>query len=180
MYGIVNRALQEMISERYGEEKWEAVKSLCNIDIDYFISNEPYPDEISYKLVGAVSEEMKIPASEILYSLGQWWVLRTGKEKYGSLMEAGGDTLKEFLGNLPLFHSRVMLIYPNLTPPEFQVETLTDHSAIVHYFSQRMGLKDFVTGLLHGLGKMYNTPIETELLTSRNDGGTHEIFKVTW
>jgi hypothetical protein len=29
--------------------------------------------------------------------------------KYGGLMEAGGNDLKEFLINLPLFHNRVML-----------------------------------------------------------------------
>jgi hypothetical protein len=40
-------------------------------------------------------------------------VLKTTKEKYGGLMEAGGNDLKEFLINLPLFHNRVMLIYPS-------------------------------------------------------------------
>lgn len=180
MYGIVNRAVEDLICERYGEEKWSAIKKRSNIDIDFFVSNEPYPDDITYKLVGAITEELQIPVNTILVSIGEWWVLRTGKEKYGSLMEAGGDTLREFLMNLPLFHNRIMLIYPKLTPPEFRVSDLTENSIHVHYFSKRPGLQEFVRGLLQGLGKMYNTPVNIELISSRDDGNTHEIFKLTW
>lgn len=95
-------------------------------------------------------------------------------------MEAGGNNLKEFLINLPNFHNRIMLIYPNLTPPEFRVSHLTDNSIHVHYFSQRQGLKEFVRGLLQGLCKLYQTAVAVELLQCRDDGADHEIFKVAW
>ena len=180
MYGIVNKAIEDLVKETWGVEKWEAVKDRCNIDIDYFISNEPYPDSVSYNLVGAISNEMNIPAGEVLHSLGEWWVLRTGKEKYGGLMEAGGNSLKEFLVNLPAFHNRVILMYPKLTPPEFRLSDMTDNSVHVHYISKREGLQEFVRGLFIGLGKMYNTPLKIELLSSRDKGNSHEIFKLTW
>jgi len=73
-----------------------------------------------------------------------------------------------------------MLIYPKLTPPEFKVSNIKEKSIHVHYFSKRQGLQEFVRGLLSGLGKMYNTPVEIELLQSRNDGSNHEVFKVSW
>ena len=34
-------------------------------------------------------------------SLGECWVLKTAKQKYGSMMEAGRNTLKEFLLKQP-------------------------------------------------------------------------------
>lgn len=180
MYGIVNKAIEDLVKETFGEEKWEAVKKRGNVDVDFFISNEPYDDSITYNLAIAISEEMNVPIGEVLVSLGEWWVLKTGKEKYGGLMEAGGNSLREFLINLPIFHSRIMLIYPKLTPPEFRISDLTDNSIHVHYFSKRSGLQEFVRGLLQGLGKMYKTPVIVELLSSRDDGNDHEIFKVTW
>jgi hypothetical protein len=180
MYGIVNKAIEDLVKENFGEEKWDAVKERSGVDIDFFLSNEPYDDDITYKLAGAVSEEMQMPVSDVLQAFGEWWVLRTGKEKYGGLMEAGGSGLKEFLINLPVFHNRVMLIYPKLTPPEFKVSNAEENSIHVHYFSKRVGLQDFVRGLLSGLGKMYNTPTQIELLQSRDDGSDHEIFKVSW
>ena len=180
MYGIVNKAIEDLVKANFGDEKWEAVKERSGIDIDYFISNEPYDDEVTYILAGAVGEEMNMPVTDVLQAFGEWWILKTGKEKYGGLMDAGGHSLREFLVNLPIFHNRVMLIYPKLTPPEFKVSNIEDRSIHVHYFSKREGLQEFVRGLLSGLGKMYNTPTEVELLQSRDDGNSHEIFKVSW
>ncbi|MCX6313256.1 MAG: heme NO-binding domain-containing protein [Sphingobacteriales bacterium] len=180
MYGIVNKAIEELVTENFGAEKWALIKKRSGVDIDFFLSNEPYDDAITFQLAIAVSEEMNMPLSSVLEAFGEWWVLRTGKEKYGALMEAGGNGLKEFLLNLPVFHNRVLLIYPKLTPPEFKITDVEDNSLCLHYFSKREGLQDFVRGLLIGLGKMYHTPTIIELLQSRNDGSSHEIFKVSW
>ena len=180
MYGIVNKAIEDLVKENFGVEKWDKVKSRSGVDIDVFLSNEPYNDDITYKLAGAVSEEMNMPLNQVLNAFGEWWVLRTGKEKYGGLMQAGGTSLKEFLVNLPLFHNRVMLIYPKLTPPEFRITDILDRSVHVHYFSKREGLQEFVRGLLQGLAKMYDVEVTIEMIQSRDDGGDHEIFKVSW
>jgi hypothetical protein len=180
MYGIVNKAIQELVIENFGKEKWEIIKEKSNINVDIFISSEPYDDDITYKLAFAISEEMKIPLSTVLETFGEWWVLRTAKEKYGGLMEAGGNGLKEFLLNLPAFHNRVILIYPKLTPPEFRVSNEEENSLHIHYISKRVGLQDFVKGLLIGLGKMYNTPANVELIQEKNENNDHEVFKVSW
>lgn len=180
MYGIVNRSIEELVKANYGEAKWEAVKERSGIDVDFFISTEPYDDELTYKLARAVSDEINISLSTVLQLFGQWWILKTGKEKYGTLMQAGGEHLKEFLMNLPVFHNRIMLIYPKLTPPEFRVSNCTDNSIMIHYFSKRKGLSEFVRGLLMGLGMMYHTPVDVNLMESRDAGDDHEVFKVTW
>lgn len=180
MYGIVNKAIQDLVSENFGTPTWEAVLERSGLDIDFFISNEPYDDAITYRLAEAVSEETGLHLSDVFYAFGEWWVLRTSKEKYGGLMESGGSNLREFLVNLPMFHNRIMLIYPKLTPPEFKVSDLAESSIHLHYFSQRVGLQDFVRGLLSGLGKMYLTPVTVTLLGSRDSGASHEVFSVSW
>lgn len=181
MYGLVNNALETLLVELYGPEKWEAIKVHSNIDHDFFLNNESYDDGITYKLVGAASVILGLSVKEILNALGEFWILRTGKENYGSMLEAGGSTLAEFLHNLPVFHTRVMLLFPHLTPPEFQVyDAEEDRAVYLHYFSKRAGLQEMVRGLLSGIGKMYQTPVSVELLQSRDDGHDHEIFKVRW
>lgn len=180
MYGIVNKSIEELVSFNFGEDKWEAVKLRSGVDVDYFISTEPYDDDLTYKLAQAVSDEMDMTLSAVLIALGEWWVVKTTKEKYGGLMEAGGNNLKEFLINLPLFHNRVMLIYPKLTPPEFKVSAVTENSIHLHYFSKREGLQEFLRGIIQGLGIMYDTPVTIDLIQSRKEGCSHEIFKVIW
>lgn len=180
MYGIVNKAIQDLLTENFGVDTWEAVKEKSGIDVDLFLSNEPYDDDITYLLAGAASEILGISVGDVLNAFGEWWILKTGKEKYGSLMQAGGNNLKEFLVNLPMFHNRIMLMYPKLTPPEFKVSKIEDNSIQVHYHSKREGLQEFVRGLLSGLGKMYMIEPVIELIQSRDDGFDHEIFKVSW
>lgn len=180
MYGLINKSIEELVKEKFSEKIWLQILEKSNIEQDFFISSEAYDDSVTYKLVGAISELTGLSVSDVLLTFGEWWVLRTSKEKYGSLMEAGGKNLKEFLVNLPVFHNRVMLIYPKLTPPEFKVSHIEKNSIYVHYFSKREGLQDFVKGLLLGLGKMYETPVNVELLESRDAGQPNEIFKVSW
>lgn len=180
MYGIVNKSIEELVIENFGEEKWELIKIRSGIDVDYFISNEPYDDAITYSLAGAISDEMSIPVDQVLFLFGEWWILKTTNEKYGSLMKAGGSNLKMFLANLPQFHNHIMLLYPKLTPPEFKVSDIEENSIHIHYFSKREGLKDFVHGLLSGLGKMFETQVDIILLESRDTGNNHEVFKVSW
>jgi hypothetical protein len=180
MYGIINKSIEDLVKANFGEEKWDLILERSGIDVDFFISNEPYDDDLTYKLAGATAEEMNLSLSDVLIAFGEWWVLKTTKEKYGNMLEAGGNSLREFLVNLPIFHNRVMLIYPKLTPPEFKVSNMEDRSIHVHYFSKRLGLQEFVRGLLQGLGKMYETPVTIELMESRLEGSDHEIFKVNW
>ena len=180
MYGIVNKSIEELVIYNFGINKWEIIKQKSGIDVDFFISNDPYDDAITYKLAAAIAEEMNIPLSQVLEIFGEWWIIKTGKEKYGSLLEAGGKNLKEFLINLPNFHNRIMLMYPKLTPPEFSVSDIKENSLNLHYFSKRQGLQDFVKGLLIGLGKLYQSPVNLELIQSRDEGKSHEIFNVNW
>jgi hypothetical protein len=180
MYGIVNKSIEDLVKHNFGNEKWEAILKRSGVNIDFFISNEPYNDDITYQLAGAISEELNVPLSDVLFLFGEWWILQTTKEKYGNLLKAGGNSLKEFLINLPVFHNHIMMMYPKLTPPEFKVSDVTDKSIHVHYFSKRAGLKDFVKGLLSGLSKLYETTTDIELLSSRDEGADHEVFKVSW
>lgn len=179
MYGIVNKAIEDLVIANFGEAKWDAIKEKSGIDIDYFISNEPYDDDVTYKLAGAASEVLGISVNEVLIAFGEWWVLHTVKEKYGGLMDAGGSHFMEFMKNLPNFHNRIMLMYPKLTPPEFTLSEVTETSLNLHYYSKRPGLQEFVRGLIQGLGKSYNTAIDIKLLKSREVGDEHEVFGIT-
>lgn len=178
MYGLVNRAFEQMIIKKYGAENWKKIKHTANVEVEVFISNVSYPDETTYKLVGTASEILKIEIKELLYEFGQYWVLHTGTESYGDLLKSAGKTLKEFLVNLQDFHSRVQLYYPDLSPPTFFVENVNETSLDLHYTSHRHGLTDFVLGLIDGLGKLYNTAITVEILSSSEQEMTHDVFHI--
>jgi hypothetical protein len=103
MYGMVNSAIMDLLVANHGEETWQKVKSKAGVEDEMFISTESYPDEITYKLVGAASEVLDRPAGEILNQFGRWWVLDTARNNYGHLLTFGGRSFGEFLKNLQIF-----------------------------------------------------------------------------
>jgi hypothetical protein len=180
MYGIVNKAIKGLVVENFGEEAWLKIKQQSGVNHDVFLSNEAYPDEDTYKLAGTAAEVLGMSLEDVLKAFGEYWILKTGLEHYGSLMKAGGDNLKEFIVNLPNFHSRVMLVYPNLTPPDFIVSDIQENSLKLHYISTRGGLKYFVYGLINGLGKMFQTPLQITIVADRDNGDLNEVYLIAW
>ncbi|MEM9023021.1 MAG: heme NO-binding domain-containing protein [Bacteroidota bacterium] len=180
MYGIVNQAIQGLVTEHFGEETWQQVKAKSGLQEDLFLNNQPYDDSITYSLAGAAAEVLGIPVHGVLVEFGKYWILTTSQKHYASLMQAGGHHLKEFMVNLPNFHSRVMLMYPELTPPEFKVSAVDENTMEVHYYSQRDGLTGFMEGLLLGLGELYSVPVTVTITAQKANGADHDVFLMQW
>lgn len=180
MYGLVNKAIEDMVIKGHGEEIWERIKETAGVDVEIFISNESYPDEVTYNLVNAVSEHLELPSSQVLEEFGIHWVLYTAVEGYGNLMEAGGKTLGEFLQRLPTFHTSVAMLFPNLKPPQFRCSDVEEDSLKLYYYSQREGLAPFVIGLLKGLARRFRTSVQIEHITVRGRNDDHDVFLIDW
>ena len=180
MYGMVNKAVEDMVILKHGEVVWEQIKAKAGVEVDVFMSNESYADDITYKLVGAASQVLQVATEQILMEFGEHWVLYTAKDGYGGLMSAAGKTLPEFMRNLPNFHSRMTMVFPKLQPPHFECTEIRERSLKLHYHSHRQGLAPFVVGLMRGLGKKFNTPVTILQTAIKSQGADHDIFEVTW
>lgn len=177
---MVNRAVEQMVCDAYGDATWQDIKSRAGVTTISFLSSDPYPDEITYDLVGAASEVLEIPADQILRSFGEYWVLNTASDAYPDLMSAAGDDLPTFLGNLNNLHVRVGMIFPELQPPRFTVTDVGEDHLVLHHHTRREGLAPFVEGLVIGLGQRFGTPARVTLRDSRSAGADHDSFDVTW
>ena len=180
MYGMVNKAVQDLIVTNHGEKVWEKIRLQAGVEEEMFISSEPYPDDITFRLVAAASAVLAVPAEVVLNDFGRWWILKTAKEGYGHLMKAGGRSLGEFLVNLPNFHTRIVMMMPALRPPEFECSDVEQDSLRLHYRSHRRGLSAFVIGLLEGLGEMFATPVTVCHEQRQDEGADHDVFQVSW
>lgn len=180
MYGLVNKVIEQLVCRNHGEDTWEEIKRRAGIDVEVFLSNESYPDDVTYRLVGAASEVLKVPADDILKAFGEHWITYTAKEGYGGMLQAAGRTLPEFFRNLPTFHTRVAMIFPKLHPPKFHCTEVTERSMKLHYSTHRPGLSAFMVGLLQGLGTLFETPLTVTHLESRQQGAEHDVFLLEW
>jgi hypothetical protein len=180
MYGMINDALRTLVLARSNDEVWRRVVRRAGVDDSAFHSMTAYPDDVTYKLVGAASDELGVSSDELLRDFGVHWVLVTAPSTYGSLMDFTGRSFVEFLSNLDRMHDRVATLFRNLQQPSFECERIGPGSVRLHYRSHRAGLTPFVVGLLEGLGRRFAITVSVRVVQSKSDGASHDVFAVEY
>jgi hypothetical protein len=180
MYGIVNRAVEELIIERFGIEKWEEIKHKAGFNSEGFMTLKPYPDELTFKLVGAASEILNVPADTLLEAFGEYWILYTAEKGYGEMLNLAGDSFPAFLKNLNMLHGRVTNLMPELAPPQFECRNEKENSIELLYRSHRIGMIPMLYGLIKGLAKRFDKEVVIQEIESSVDENTTVTFLLTW
>lgn len=181
MYGLVNKAIQDLVCEKFGEDKWIEIKKLSNFEDDFFIGLQAYPDSLTYDLVKNASRVLGADASVVMEAFGEYWILYTANEGYGEMLDLAGDNLSDFLNNLDMLHNRVNNIMPQLVAPQFSTRNETDNSIELEYRSKREGMAPMVVGLLRGLGKRFNKEqLKIEHIQQKNDVNDCHVFRLEW
>lgn len=176
MYGLVNRAIEEMVVAFHGDSVWRQIMDVAGVDVEMFVRLEQYPDDVTYRLVAAASEVLAAPAPDLLRAFGRYWVQYTGSSAYGSLLKPPGVSLIGALAGLDAMHRRVGETMPHLRPPSFAVTDATPVSARIHYRSEREGLAPMVVGLLEGYAELFGVRVVITHVEDRAAGADHDVF----
>ncbi|WAS94279.1 heme NO-binding domain-containing protein [Nannocystis punicea] len=177
MYGLVNKAVEDLVCSHYGEHTWAQIQARAGVQAPGFVSMETYPDELTYKLVDAASEVLGAPIDVVLEAVGEHWILFTARHGYGELLPMFGATLREFVANLDNMHARVGLSFAKLRPPSFVVREAGPQALELEYHSSREGLAPMVVGLLKGLARTFAEDIAVEHVHGRERGG-FDLFRL--
>ena len=181
MYGLVNKAIADMVRSKFGEETWQEIRQMAAVENDTFLSMEGYPDDVTHRLVKAGSQVLGLSPAQIMQAFGEFWVQFTASEGYGELMDMSGDNLPEFLQNLDNLHARVGVSFPQLKPPSFEsYENDNENELILEYRSEREGLAPMVLGLVKGLGDRFDTEVVVTHTQSREQGADHDEFTIKY
>lgn len=178
MYGLVNRALQQLVCTSKGEDTWHNIRCKAHVEDEVFMRMDAYPDEITYNLVGAASEVLATPAPELLREFGRYWTRYTLVEGYGAMLNDLGPTFQEALAALDAMHARVALLYPALKPPTFRVAELDEDSFSLHYYSNRPSLGPMVHGLVEGLAERFGIAIDIVHRYTKDASHDHDCFDI--
>jgi len=187
MYGMINRALQEMVVAQHGDDTWQRILKQAGVDIDMFVRMETYPDAVTYSLVGVASEVLDAPVPRLLQDFGRYWVRYAAGQGYGPLLDEAGETLPEILGNLDEMHFRLGTVFqrygsdaPNqpMQPPQFSCSDVTGSTLVLHYHSKRAGLGSMVIGLVEGLAERLGCTVDIHQIAFKDRGDDHDAFAV--
>ncbi len=178
MYGLVNKAVKDLVLNKFGKDSWDKIRKEAKLQISDFEGMKTYDDSITYDLVGAASKILNLPAEAILKAFGEYWVLFTAQEGYGDLMDLFGHDLKTCIKNLNSMHGRMGAMMPDLKPPRFVVTCPSDDLIEIEYHSTRLGLAPMVSGLLEGLIKKFNA-VATVAQIPKRAGENFDRFTIT-
>lgn len=179
MYGIVNKAIEELVVSLSGMEGWQNVCKHAGLDGFTFVNIERYDDALTHRLVESASEAMGHPPEAILRAFGHHWIQYTGKQGYGAMFQMLGNDVMTFLDRLPELHDHIAMVFTDILMPQFETSRVDDRTMRVAYRSTRRGMAPFVFGLLEGTGKLFDQAVEVRQLASFGPDCDHDLFEVT-
>ncbi len=178
MYGLVNRALQQLVCASKGEDTWRQIRQQAGVEDEVFMRMDSYPDEMTYRLMHAASDVLDTPVPALLREFGRYWTRYTLVEGYGAMLHDLGPTFQEALTALDSMHARVSLLYPSLKPPMFRVTDVTPDSMRLHYYSNRLALGPMVHGLVEGMAERFGIVIDVDHVYAKDELHDHDRFDI--
>ncbi|MBY5932034.1 heme NO-binding domain-containing protein [Tateyamaria omphalii] len=125
MHGLINRAIQCFVTDSYGADKWVEATRFADLDFVEFEAMLLYDDDITPKLLDAISNILNRPRSDVMEDMGTYLVSHPNVEALRRLLRFGGVTFVEFLHSLDDLPDRARLAVSDLNLPRIE---LRDHS----------------------------------------------------
>lgn len=165
MYGMIHRALRQMVLDERGEEVWSSIQRIANVELSDFISSATYPDEVTQRLLSTSSEVLGQDSDKMLEQFGQFWIRYAEASSFASILAFTGQDLVSFISNLDRMHRTIADVMINARMPSFSVLAHDVGQITVEYRSTRTGLAPFVSGLLLGLLDRFNLKGSVNLIS---------------
>ncbi len=151
MYGLIHQAARNMVLDTRGEAAWNDILQKSGLNDEHFIGADLYKDEVTFALIGAISDQTNIDMESLLEAFGRYWVGFAVGTPYGSMFKLAGETLDSLLNSLDEMHDSISSTMPGSVMPSFEVVHTDERQIIMCYRSPRKGLVPFVVGLFNGL-----------------------------
>jgi hypothetical protein len=159
MKGVIVNCLKEMMTNKFGKEKWEAALEKAGLSrSSSFLSTQDVDDDAVLKVVGAACQVLNVTLPQAADAFGEYWVCTFAPKIYRTYF-AGVRSAKEFLLKMDEIHRVTTESMPNAHPPRFDYSWENERTLIMKYKSGR-GLMDFAIGLIKGVGKYYHEDLQ--------------------
>lgn len=155
MKGAIVQCLGELVTTRFGENKWQ--KSLEKAGMSrtsFFMPLQNIDDTNVMKLIQSVCNVTNITPAQAADAFGDYWVNVYAPKIY-TVYYKGSKNAKEFLLKMDSVHDIVTKNMPNARPPRFEYKWTDERTLTIDYKSQRAMIDIFI-GLIKGVGKYYN------------------------
>ena len=164
MKGSIVKCLSDLVKTNFGEQKWKEImlQSGENPQMAIFATSD-FDDKRVFKLIENTCKILNITEQQACDAFGDYWVNIYAPKVYG-IYYTKFNNAKQFIMGMDKVHETVTKNMLNARPPRFTFEEVDENTIIVNYLSTRKMI-NFYTGLVKGIGKYFNTPIDIKKLS---------------
>ncbi|XP_059098950.1 soluble guanylate cyclase 88E-like isoform X2 [Tigriopus californicus] len=182
MYGLIFENFAGYLKLKYGEESWDQVRRLANIDSPTFSVHHVYPEQLMGRMAKKAFQFLGCKDSEFFEGMGYYFVNFLGQFGYGDVLALLGRQLRDFLNGLDNLHEYLKFSYPRLRAPSYFCDNETDTGLELHYRSKRRGFVHYTIGQLRSVAEtFYKLDLQIEVLDQEVKFDTiHVSFKLTF
>lgn len=155
MHGLINRAIQSFVGATYGQSCWVRVTEGARLGFVEFEAMLIYDDDMTTRLLEALSIDLNRPQAEILEDLGTYLVSHPNMEGLRRLLRFGGVTYVEFLHSLDDLADRVRLAVSDLTLPALELRELSATEYQLCCLPDLPGFSSVMVGVLRAMADDY-------------------------
>jgi len=152
---MINRALLEMVVAENGPTTWAEVSRQAGVEGIVFLRNQFHPDALTFRIAHVACARLGEEPAAFLARFGRFFVRVADRLNYGDLFDLIGTTLPDFVRNLPNFHDRNALIFPELSAPSFRCSDVAERSLVLKHYSPYPEAASFLMGMLQGFAERF-------------------------
>lgn len=179
MHGLINRAIQSFLTETHGRALWGDVLHRAAIgqivDGDGFETMRHYDDAVTWAVLDAAIDLLKLPRDTVLEDLGTFLVSHEGLGAVRRLLRFGGVTFTDFLHSLEDLQGRSHLAVHDLGLPDLWLEAASDGRFQIACRGCSDGFGHVVVGMLRALADDYGALAVLHHRGRQVDTGTETI-----
>src|SRR5262245_27130860 len=147
MKGTITKCLAELVENRFGREKWDAIVRDAKIDaqtaVDLTLPASDVDDAAAGRLLESTGRVLGIPFQQAADAFGEYWCCTYAPRVYKVPVEKWKDARHAIL-SLDEVHVRVTATMKNARPPRFEYHWLDKDTLEVTYKSHRKLLAVYV------------------------------------
>jgi hypothetical protein len=166
MKGTVHKCIEKLITEKFGEEKWQECLVAAGFDDDHvFMMNDDVDEATTMKLVTQIiPTACNLTIQQVLDAFGHYWINGWAAKVYAPYFE-GCTSTKDLILKLDFIHKTLTENIPNARPPRLRYEWVNTNTLAVTYLSER-GLIDLFVSIAKGAGAYYKEELK---VTKKSD-----------
>lgn len=157
MHGLINRAIQCFVTDSYGADKWVEATRRADLDFVEFEAMLVYANDITPRVLDAVSAVLKRPRNDVMEDMGTYLVSHPNVEALRRLLRFGGVTFVEFLHSLDDLPDRARLAVSDLNLPRIELREHSQTNFSLICDSPIAGYGNVMMGVLRTMADDYGT-----------------------